>query len=182
MAREIIIGVCGGIAAYKSAALVSALVQDGHSVTVAMTRAARKLVGPATFRALTGREVATDMFTRRQPLGPHIELAERADLMCVAPATANILGKLANGLADDLLSTLLLAFEGPVVLAPAMNTVMWNKPAVGRNVAVLQADGYHFVGPEEGWLSCRRSGKGRMSEPETIKQKIDELLARQSTS
>ncbi len=177
MAREIIIGVCGGIAAYKTAALVSSLVQDGHGVTVVMTRAARKLVGPATFRALTGREVATDMFARRQPLGPHIELAQQSDLMCVAPATANILGKLANGLADDLLSTMLLAFDGPVVLAPAMNTVMWQKPAVGRNVKVLRADGYHVVGPEEGWLSCRSTGPGRMSEPDAIKAEIEKLLA-----
>lgn len=177
MAHEIIIGVSGGIAAYKTAALVSSLVQDGHGVTVVMTRAARKLVGPATFRALTGRDVATDMFARYQPLGPHIELADRADLVCVAPATANLLGKLANGLADDPLSTLLLAFRGPVVLAPAMNTTMWKKPAVGRNVAVLHADGYHLVGPQEGWLSCRRSGVGRMAEPAEIKEKIVRLLA-----
>jgi phosphopantothenoylcysteine decarboxylase len=176
MAHEIIIGVSGGIAAYKTAALVSSLVQDGHGVTVVMTRAARKLIGPATFRALTGREVAVDLWARRQPLGAHIELTEKADLVCVAPATANVLGKMANGLADDLLSTLLLAFDGPVVLAPAMNTTMWKKPSVGRNVAVLHADGYHFVGPQEGWLSCRRSGIGRMAEPEDIKVAIEGLL------
>ena len=177
MAREIIIGVCGGIAAYKSATLVSSLVQAGHGVTVAMTRSARKLVGPPTFRALTGREVVTDMFARYQPLGAHIELAERADLVCVAPATANLLGKLANGLADDLLSTMLLAFDGPVLLAPAMNTAMWQKPSVGRNVATLQGDGYHFVGPQAGWLSCRRTGVGRMAEPEAIETEIGKLLA-----
>jgi phosphopantothenoylcysteine decarboxylase len=176
MAREIIIGVSGGIAAYKTAALVSSLVQNGHGVTVVMTRSARKLVGPATFRALTGREVATDMFARHQPLGAHIELADQADLACVAPATANLLGKLANGLADDLLSTLLMAFGGPVVLAPAMNTVMWEKPSVKRNVATLRADGYHFVDPQEGWLSCRRTGVGRMAEPADIQAVIEQLL------
>ena len=124
----------------------------------------------------SGREVAVDLWARRQPLGAHIELTEKADLVCVAPATANLLGKMANGLADDLLSTLLLAFDGPVVLAPAMNTTMWEKPSVGRNVAVLHADGYHFVGPQEGWLSCRRSGIGRMAEPEDIKVAIEGLL------
>lgn len=176
MAHEIIIGVSGGIAAYKAASLVSSLVQDGHGVTVVMTRAARKLVGPATFRALTGRDVAIDLWSRQQPLGSHIELAERADLMCVAPATANVIGKVAGGLADDLLSTLLLAFDGPVVLAPAMNTVMWEKASVQRNIATVQADGYHLVGPEEGWLSCRRTGKGRMAEPEKIRAEIEKLL------
>src|SRR5262245_32546230 len=121
MPHELIVGVTGGIAAFKTAALVSSLVQNGHGVSVVMTRAARKFVGPATFRALTGRPVATDVFERGQfPRGAHIELAERADLMVVAPASANFLAQAAHGLADDLLSTLVLSFDGPLLVAPAM--------------------------------------------------------------
>ena len=137
--RELIVGVTGGIAAYKTAALVSQLVQAGAGVTVVMTRSATKLVGPKTFEALTGRPVATEMFG----LGahPHIELADKAELLCVAPATANLLAKAAWGLADDLLSTLLLAFHGPMIVAPAMNSRMWEKPPVQRNVRMLGKTG-----------------------------------------
>ena len=176
MPHELIIGVSGGIAAYKTAALVSSLVQGGHGVSVVMTRAARKFVGPATFRALTGRPVATDSFDRHFPLGAHIELAERAELLCIAPASANLMAKAANGLADDLLSTLLLSFKGPVVLAPAMNSAMWEKPAVQRNVETLRKDGYYFVDPQAGWLSCRQTGVGRMAEPAEIQAAIERLL------
>jgi phosphopantothenoylcysteine decarboxylase/phosphopantothenate--cysteine ligase len=177
MSHELIVGVSGGIAAFKTAALVSSLVQHGHGVSVVMTRAARKFVGPATFRALTGRPVASDVFDRgRHPLGAHIELAEQADLVCIAPASADLLAKAACGLADDLLSTLLLSFEGPTLLAPAMNSAMWAKPAVQRNVATLRTDGVNFVGPQEGWQSCRRSGMGRMAEPADIQAAIERLL------
>src|SRR3972149_388107 len=152
MSHELIVGVTGGIAAYKTAALVSSFVQAGHGVSVVMSRAARKFVGPATFRALTGRPVASDVFDRdRFPLGAHIEIAEKADLMLVAPASADFLAKAACGLADDLLSTLALSFDGPLVVAPAMNTAMWQKPAVQRNVATLRKDGVHFVDPQAGW-------------------------------
>ena len=109
------------------------------------------------------------------PLGPHIELAE-AELLCVAPATANFLAQTAQGNANDLLSTLTLAFAGPIVLAPAMNSDMWAKPPVQRNVAQLRDDGVNLVGPEEGWLSCRKKGLGRMAAPETILQRIRQLL------
>jgi phosphopantothenoylcysteine decarboxylase/phosphopantothenate--cysteine ligase len=177
MPHELIIGVSGGIAAYKTAALVSSLVQSGHGVTVVMTRAARKFVGPATFRALTGRPVVTDQFDPHFPLGAHIELAEKANLFCVAPASANILAKAACGLADDTLSTLLLSFAGPVLLAPAMNAAMWEKPSVQRNLATLRGDGVHVVGPQEGWQSCRRVGMGRMAEPADIQAEIEKLLA-----
>ena len=177
MAREIILGVSGGIAAYKSAALVSSLVQEGTGVTVVMTRAACKFVGPATFRTLTGRRVLTRTFdTHDHPLGPHIELARQADLLCIAPATANVMAQAAHGIADDLLSTLLLSFTGPVLMAPAMNSEMWNKPAVQRNVRQLAEDGLHLVGPQEGWLSCRQKGLGRMAEPDEIKNAIEKLL------
>jgi phosphopantothenoylcysteine decarboxylase/phosphopantothenate--cysteine ligase len=177
MAHDVIIGVSGGIAAYKTAYLVSDLVQSGMGVTVVMTRAAQKFIGAATFQALTGRGVLTHGFDRHgHHLGPHIELARQADLLCIAPATADILGKAAGGLADDLLSTLLLSFTGPTVLAPAMNNEMWAKPAVQRNVKQLVDDGFHLVGPNEGWLSCRVAGKGRMAEPTEIAAKIRELL------
>ncbi len=177
--RELIIGVSGGIAAYKTAALVSRLVQAGAGVSVVMTAAAREFVGPATFAALSGRAVLQRSFDdAAHPLGPHIDLAERAELLCIAPATANVLAKAAGGMADDLLSTLLLSFTGPVLLAPAMNSEMWEKPAVQRNVTQLQADGVHFVGPDEGWLSCRRKGTGRMAQPEAIYAAISELLAK----
>jgi phosphopantothenoylcysteine decarboxylase/phosphopantothenate--cysteine ligase len=180
MAREILVGVTGGISAYKTAALVSDLVQSGLGVTVVMTREAQKFVGAATFRALTGRRVATRSFeTDDHPLGPHIELARQAELLCVAPATANFLAKAAHGIADDLLSTLLLSFTGPVLVAPAMNCEMWGKAAVQRNVAQLREDGFHIVDPGDGWLSCRERGKGRMAEPAelaaAIRRQLDKL-------
>ncbi len=177
IAREVIVGVCGGIAAYKTAALVSQLVQAGHGVSVVMTSAAREFIGPVTFAALTGRPVAQRMFDDQgHPLGAHIELAERGELMCVAPATANLMAKAAAGMADDLLSTLLLSFNGPILLAPAMSSDMWEKPSVRRNVTQLRTDGVHFVDPEEGWLSCRKRGVGRMAAPEKILTAIQQLL------
>ena len=177
MPREILIGVSGGIAAYKSAALVSDLVQSGIGVSVVMTRSAMKFVGPATFRALTGRRVATQSFEDDDhPLGPHIEMARQAELLCVAPATANFLAKAACGLADDLLSTLVLSFTGPIIVAPAMNKEMWSKPAVQRNVKQLRDDGFHFVGPGDGWQSCRERGVGRMSEPAAIAAAVRKLF------
>src|SRR3954471_4263286 len=165
MGHELIIGVSGGIAAFKTAALVSSLVQEGHGVTVVMTRSARKFIGAATFRALTGRTVVSQPFDAHYPLAPHIELADKGDLLCIAPASADLLAKAACGLADDLLSTLLLSFEGPIVFVPAMNTAMWEKPSVQRNIKTLREDGYRFIAPQPGWQSCRRSGKGRMAEP-----------------
>jgi len=177
MPHELIVGVTGGIAAFKTAALVSSLVQGGHGVSVVMTRSARKFVGPTTFRALTGRPVASDVFDRdRFPLGAHIELAEKADLMVVAPASADFLAKAAHGSADDLLSTLVLSFDGPLLLAPAMNSAMWQKSAVQRNVNTLRKDGVHFVDPQTGWQSCRRIGIGRMAEPADIQARIERLL------
>ncbi len=144
-----------------------------------MTRSAREFIGPATFTALSGRPVAEHVFDGQQhPLGAHIDLAAKAELLVVAPATANLMAKAALGLADDLLSTLLLSFTGRVLLAPAMNSEMWEKPAVQRNVERLRDDGFHFVGPESGWLSCRQTGPGRMSEPEKIFAAIETLLAR----
>lgn len=177
MPAEVVIGVTGGIAAYKTAALVSDLVQSGLGVSVVMTRAACEFIGAATFRALTGRPVATQSFDPEHwPLGPHIELARGAQVLCVAPATADFLAKAANGLADDLLSTLWLSFTGTAIVAPAMNCEMWAKTAVQRNVAQLRADGVTIVDPQEGWLSCRERGVGRMAEPAEIAEAIQAAL------
>jgi len=174
--REILLGVTGGIAAYKAAMLASALVQTGAGVSVIMTRSATKLIGPRTFEALTGRPVRTEVFDATK-IHAHIELAREAELLCIAPATANMLGKMAYGIADDLLSTVYLSFRGPVVVAPAMNCEMWEKKAVQRNVAQLQSDGVLFVGPESGRLSCGEVGMGRMAEPEQIFQVLQATLA-----
>jgi phosphopantothenoylcysteine decarboxylase len=174
--REVLLGVTGGIAAFKAAALASQLVQAGAGVSVVMTRAATRLVGRKTFEALTGRPVRTAVFGRGGH--PHIELARKAEVLCVAPTTANLLAKAAWGLADDLLSTVLLAFDGPVIMAPAMNSQMWQKPAVQRNVAQLRADGVVLIDPEEGYLSCGEVGAGRMASPEKLFRVIAEQVER----
>ena len=174
--RKVLIGVSGGIAAFKTAALVSRLVQAGASVSVVMTRAATKLVGPRTFEALSGRPVRTSVFGPGSH--PHIELAEAAEVFCIAPATANVLAKTACGLADDLLSTTYLSFAGPVIMAPAMNDKMWQQPAVQRNVARLRADGVVLIDPEEGYLSCGAIGAGRMASPEKLFDAIAAALGK----
>lgn len=176
--RELLICVCGGVAAYKTAALASMLVQAGCGVTVAMTRNARRFVGPITFQALTGRPVLTNPW-RAGGAGAiqHLDPTRRAELLLVAPATANMLGKLAGGIADDLISTLLLGAACPVLLAPAMNTRMWRHPAAQRNVAFLEENGFKLIGPESGWQACREVGPGRMSEPSAIFDAVrDQLL------
>lgn len=176
--REIVLGVSAGIAAYKAAALTSLLVQRGAGVSVVLTRQARRFVGAATFAALSGRPVATRSFDPAAfPLGAHIELAARADCIVVAPSTADLLARAAAGIADDLLATLLLCAECPVIHAPAMNTSMWEKPAVQRNVARVTDDGATIVAPATGWLSCRRQGAGRMAEPEEIAATVARVLA-----
>ena len=175
--RAILLAVGGGVAAYKSAYLCSRLVQAGHDVRTAMTRSATQFLGPATLAALSGKPVATGVFdSDTHPLGPHIELAQDLDLIIVAPTTANLMAKFANGIADDLISTVYLQATCPVFLAPAMSTAMWEKPSVQRNVAQLQADGCQLIGPEAGWLSCRQKGSGRMSEPDQIIDAINEEL------
>lgn len=176
--REVVLAVSGGIAAFKAAALASQLAQSGVRLSVVLTAAAERFVGAATFAALSGRPVARDLFDEQTfPLGAHIALAERAELLVIAPATADVLAKAAHGLADDLLSTLYLCYAGPVLVAPAMNVNMWHHPAVRRNVETLRGDGVEFVDPEEGWLSCRQQGAGRMAPPERIAQAIAQRLA-----
>jgi len=173
----ILLGVSGGVAAFKGAALTSKLAQAGFPVQVVTTKSAEKFVGSATFAALSGRPVVSELFDESFPLGAHIELARNYQLLCIAPATANFLAKAANGIADDLLSTLYLCFRGTVLVAPAMNCEMWEKKAVQRNVNLLLSDGVHFVDPQAGWLSCREQGVGRMAEPEQIQQAIQQILA-----
>ncbi len=176
---ELLICITGGIAAYKVATVVSTLVQKNARLTVAMTDSATRLIGPPTFGALTSRAVYTDLWAQEACADvEHISLTERADLVVVAPATANIMAKMAAGIADDLVSTTLLAAEGPVLLAPAMNVRMWSNPATGHNVEILQERGHIFVGPESGWQVCGDVGIGRMAEPETIVQAIEKILAK----
>jgi phosphopantothenoylcysteine decarboxylase/phosphopantothenate--cysteine ligase len=174
---ELLLGVTGGIAAYKAADLCSKLVQAGAAVTVVMTESAERFIGPTTFEALTGRPVYRDLFRPVEHFrGEHIGLAQRAQLMIVAPATANYLASVAHGVADDLLSILALTVTCPVLMAPAMNCEMWAKAAVQRNVAQLRSDGILFVEPGSGWLSCGQVGAGRMAEPVEILQAIERLL------
>jgi len=171
----VLVGVTGGIAAFKAAALVSLLSQSGFTTRVIMTKHALELIAPRTFQALSGFPVYTDLFPQNGEAHPHIELARQASILCVVPATANFLAKAACGLADDLLSTTYLAFDGPILLAPAMNGVMWNKPATQRNVQTLKDDGALFIGPDTGRFSCGEQGVGRMSEPQEICQKLIEI-------
>ena len=174
---EILVGVTGGIAAFKAAALVSRLTAAGAGVSVMMTEAAAKLVSPQTFYALSGRPVRLSLWTDPQSAHPHITTGKEAQIFCVAPATADVMAKAAAGIADDLVSTTVLAFDGPILLAPAMNSVMWSKPATQRNAAQLKKDGFYFVGPEIGRLSCGDEGIGRMAEPEAIQRAIEDILA-----
>ncbi|MBN2212504.1 MAG: phosphopantothenoylcysteine decarboxylase [Sedimentisphaerales bacterium] len=178
---EIVLGVTGGIAAYKSAWLCSQLVQAGVGVTVAMTDNACRFVTELTFATLSGRRVYRSLWSDPAAYeANHISLTSRADLIVIAPATANIIAKAAAGICDDLLSTLPAAAQSPILLAPAMNQRMWASPAAQRNIAQLREDGYHIVGPAEGRLACGDVGPGRMAEPEDIFRTIGELLTGQT--
>ncbi len=175
--REIVLGVTGGIAAYKSADLVSRLRHLGAHVSVIMTQNATEFVTPLTFRTLSSNEVAVDTFRAPEYWNvEHVALAKRAEVFVIAPATANILAKMAHGIADDMLSTTVLATGAPVLVAPAMNTGMWNAAATRENVRILRERGVHFVGPDSGLLACGDSGAGRMSEPAEIVEAIDRIL------
>ena len=166
---EVLVCVCGGIAAYKVCTAVSRLCQRGAGVTVAMTQAGTEFVGPTTFRGLTGRAVLVDQWASGPDcVFPHISRTELADLILVAPATANIIGKIAGGIADDLVSTMIASADSPILLAPAMNDRMWANPIVQKNTERLAQVGMSFVGPAEGHLACGAQGAGRMVEPEDI--------------
>jgi phosphopantothenoylcysteine decarboxylase/phosphopantothenate--cysteine ligase len=169
---KIILGIGGGIAAYKAAELARLLMQRGHQVTVAMTAAAREFVQPLTFAALTGQKTLTDLFAIESAI-EHIAVAQGNELLAIAPATADLIAKLAHGLADDFVTTLYLAFTGPVVIAPAMNANMWAHPATQANIATLRQRGHLIVEPESGYLACGMTGSGRLADPETIAAAIE---------
>jgi phosphopantothenoylcysteine decarboxylase/phosphopantothenate--cysteine ligase len=180
---KIALGVTGGVAGYKAAELVRRLQQENLDVQVVMTRAAQEFVTPLTFASLTGKKVITEMFGS-QDAAPanvesaieHIAIAQRIDLLLVAPATADILGKFAHGIADDFLSTLYLATKAPVAVAPAMNVNMWEHPATQENLATLRARGVHVIDPDEGYLACGMTGSGRLAATETIVQRVRDVL------
>jgi len=173
--KKLVLGITGGIAAYKSAEFVRLLVKQGIAVQVVMTEAAHHFITPVTMQALSGKRVYTDMWDAGIPNGmPHIELSREADAILIAPASADFIAKLVHGRADDLLSTLCLARDCPLLVAPAMNRQMWEHPATQRNIAQLLADGVTVLGPERGEQACGETGLGRMSEPEAL---LDMLLA-----
>ncbi|MEN3002766.1 bifunctional phosphopantothenoylcysteine decarboxylase/phosphopantothenate--cysteine ligase CoaBC [Dehalobacterium formicoaceticum] len=175
--KTIVLGVTGGIAAYKAADLVSRLVKDRCQVHVIMTEAATQFVSPLTFRTLSGNPVSTDLFSEPGTWNVrHISLAEKADLMVIAPATANIIGKIAQGIADDMLSTTVMAARCPVLIAPAMNVNMYLNPIVQENIRSLEKHGFYFIGPATGHLACGTQGQGRMVEAAVIQEKIMDLF------
>jgi phosphopantothenoylcysteine decarboxylase / phosphopantothenate---cysteine ligase len=175
--QTLVLGVTGGIACYKAVELVRLLVRDGFAVQVIMTRGAMEFVTPLTFQTLSGKPVASETFnlTQESEIG-HINLADSADLFVIAPATANVIGKMAGGIADDLLTTVLLATQAPVLIAPAMNIHMYENPLVQENIRKLRRVGYHFIEPAEGYLACGYEGKGRLPDPEKIFETIKNLL------
>jgi len=173
----IVLGVTGGIACYKAVELVRLLVKTGYRVQVIMTRGAVEFVAPLTFQTISGNPVATETFnlTQESEIG-HINLADSADLFVIAPATANVIGKFANGIADDLLTTVLMATQAPVLIAPAMNVHMYENPILQENLRKLRRLGYHVMEPAEGFLACGYEGKGRLPDAEKIAEAIGGLL------
>ena len=181
--KKILLGVSGGIAAYKSAILARRLMDAGATVRVVMTAGAQAFIQPMTFQALTGNPVHTALLDAdAEAAMGHIELARWADLILIAPASANTLARLAHGLADDLLSTLCLATDAPLFVAPAMNRLMWSNAATEHNCQLLSSRGIRFIGPAEGAQACGETGAGRLLEPEQIRDKLLILLAASATA
>ena len=177
--RKILLCVSGGIAVYKAVALVSKLSQAGATVKVIMTDSARQFVQPLSFQVMSRNDVYFDTFDEKDSsVIAHIDLADWADLIIVAPATANVIGKLANGIGDDMVTTTLLAATAPIWVAPAMNVHMYDHPAVKRNIQQLHADGIQFIEPSEGFLACGYVGKGRLEEPEKIVELVSDHFTR----
>jgi phosphopantothenoylcysteine decarboxylase/phosphopantothenate--cysteine ligase len=176
--KRIVLGVTGGIAAYKAAELLRLLVKQGAEVQVAMTDGATRFVTPMTFQALSGKPVFVDQWDARMPNAmAHIDLSRQADLILVAPASADFMARVANGMADDLLATMVLARDCPLLLAPAMNRQMWENPATQRNVERLAGDGIGIVGPASGIQACGETGPGRMLEPEELLEAVVDFFA-----
>ena len=175
--KTVLLAVTGGIACYKSAGLASALVKQGANVHVLMTRNATEFIGPHTFESLTGNRVSVDTFDRNYPFQvEHIALADQADAVLVAPATANVLAKLAHGLADDMLTTTILACDCPKLAAPAMNTRMYENPVTQDNLALLRRYGWQLIEPASGRLACGAVGKGKMPEPEELLEYVEHAI------
>lgn len=175
---EILLCVSGSIACYKAADVASRLTHAGHRVTAVLSRGALKLIGAHTFRAVTGQPVYTRTFDpRTSDRVDHVALADRTDLVLLCPATANVIAKLAHGIADDLVTTTLLATDAPLLVCPAMNDIMWAKPATRRNVEQAIADGARIVPPESGDLACGRQGTGRLADPARIVAEVERMLA-----
>lgn len=176
--KNIVLGVTGSIAAYKAADLVSRLTKSGHEVHVVMTKDAQEFITPLTLQTLSRQPVTTDLYDEKADWHPgHIELADNADLLVVAPATANTIAKFANGIADDTLGAIHLAALAPLLIAPAMNGKMWKHPATQKNVETLRERGAEFIGPEEGLLACGYEGIGRLWPVDGIEERIETLLA-----
>jgi len=176
--KTILLGVAGGIAAYKSCEIVRLLKKEGAQVFVMMTKAAQNFVTPMTFQALSGNPVFTDLFDLSQEGKiSHIDLADRADAILIAPATADILAKAANGICDDVVSTVLLATKAPILFAPSMNVNMYHHPATGQNLKTLKERGCHVMEPESGELACGWEGLGRLPEPAWIINCLKEILS-----
>ncbi|MEH6905028.1 bifunctional phosphopantothenoylcysteine decarboxylase/phosphopantothenate--cysteine ligase CoaBC [Neobacillus drentensis] len=179
--KKILLCVTGGIAVYKAAALTSKLVQAGAHVKVILSESAQKFVAPLTFQALARNEVYVDTFDEKNPhVIAHIDLADWADLILLAPATANTIGKIASGIADNMITTVLLAATSPVWIAPAMNVHMYDHPAVKKNLSILAEFGYQFIEPSEGYLACGYVGKGRLEEPEKIVELVQQFFNNQA--
>ncbi|MCK9216807.1 MAG: bifunctional phosphopantothenoylcysteine decarboxylase/phosphopantothenate--cysteine ligase CoaBC [Firmicutes bacterium] len=179
--KNILIGVCGGISAYKVCDLVSRLKKKEANINIIMTRASTNFINPLTFQSLSLNKVVSDMFDKPSYLEiDHISLAKKADIFVIAPATANIMGKIANGIADDMLSTTIMATKAPVVLVPAMNSNMYENPILQDNISLLKNYGYIFIDPVDGRLACGDTGKGKMAEPEFIEKFITSFLTSSS--
>ncbi len=178
--KNIIIGITGGIAVYKVAEIASLLTKSGAIVDIIMTQAAQEFVAPLTFSTLTKREVHTDMFKEYLYKPGHISLADRADLIVVAPATANTIAKITHGIADNLLTTTILATKAPILIAPAMNDNMYSHTKTKSNIDSLTKAGVMTIGPENGMLACGREGKGRMSEAIDIFERIKSIFNAQN--
>jgi phosphopantothenoylcysteine decarboxylase/phosphopantothenate--cysteine ligase len=175
--KNIVIGVCGGIAAYKAADLISSLIKYNANVDVIMTKSSQQFISPLTFQTLSGNKVIKNMFDEPKNYDvEHISLAKKADLFVVIPATANIIGKIANGIADDMLTTTVMATEAPILFVPAMNSNMYNNKIVKRNIETLKNNGYFFVPPQSGRLACGDYGEGKLAEIDDILERTTELL------
>ncbi|MGV8962889.1 MAG: bifunctional phosphopantothenoylcysteine decarboxylase/phosphopantothenate--cysteine ligase CoaBC [Candidatus Saccharimonadaceae bacterium] len=179
--KNIVVGVCGGIACYKAIEIVNQLKKDGYNVNVIMTKSAQEFVMPLTFQVMSGNNVVTDMFDKEEHWGTaHIDLGKNADVFVIVPATANILGKITSGIADDMLTTTVMVATCPIIIAPAMNTAMYDNPFVRANIDKLKEHGYHVLDTEEGLLACGDEGKGKLLPWDIITKYIKDIAEKES--